>query len=391
MTTLYKLDKKGKMLVWSIDYDDCSYWTVTGQEGGKMTTTAPTFCEAKNVGKANERTVAEQVKLEVESKVKKQYDNGYSLERPTAMRFEVSLANKYQDRKAKGKLDYPYIINPKLDGIRCYIKMVDGVVRAFSRKHKEFVSIPHIVKSPIIDKLFKLNPDVILDGELYNHELKDDFNEIVSIVRKSKPTFLDLWKSASKIRFNCFDCFYQSMPAWGYSTRNGILQAFFVNEHYEGREIVFVGSNGIDCAANMSYEMVQDDEGVEECIQRYIEQGFEGIMLKKPGRGYCFGRSDDLLKYKYFKDAEYTLVDFEEGKGNLAGIAAAALMEDNRGVRFKVGVTGTQEYARSLFENKEKYIGKPGTVKYQELTPVNDDGSGGVPRFGKLVSLRDYE
>jgi DNA ligase-1 len=97
-----------------------------------------------------------------------------------------------------------------------------------------------------------------------------------------------------------------------------------------------------------------------------------------------------MLKYKKFKDAEYRIITFEEGKGNLAGIAAAVICETDSGEQFKAGVTGTQAYARELFNNKESYAGKLATIKYQELTPVKN-GKGGVPRFGKLISIRDYE
>lgn len=113
-------------------------------------------------------------------------------------------------------------------------------------------------------------------------------------------------------------------------------------------------------------------------------------MLKKDVP-YFFGRSNELLKYKFFKDEEFKLVGIEDGKGNLVGIASIAWLEDKRGVRFKAGITGNQDYARNLFVTREQHYGKMATVKYQELTPLNDDGTGGVPRFGKMTSIRDYE
>ena len=42
----------------------------------------------------------------------------------------------------------------------------------------------------ILDELqpfFNKYPDVVLDGELYNHDLKDNFEKIISLVRKQKP------------------------------------------------------------------------------------------------------------------------------------------------------------------------------------------------------------
>jgi ATP-dependent DNA ligase len=112
-------------------------------------------------------------------------------------------------------------------------------------------------------------------------------------------------------------------------------------------------------------------------------------MLKKDVP-YFFGRSFDMLKYKKFFDKEFKIVDFEEGNGNLVGIAAAVICETEDGQTFKAGVMGTQDYARDLFSFKDLYKGKMATIVYQALTPLKD-GKGGVPRFGKMREIRNYE
>lgn len=387
--TLYKLDKKGKLIEWTIENDDRSYWTTTGQVGGKLTKTLPTYCEGKNVGRANETTVAQQVELEVASKVKKQMDLGYTEEKPTGRRFDVSLAAKYVDRKEKGRLDFPYIYQPKLDGLRCYIRLEDdGKLHCYSRNHKEYLSVPHLLSDPTINSIFEEFPDIILDGELYNHNLKNDFNKIVSLVKKTKPTDFDRFESSRLIYFNCFDCFFQNQPELPFITRNKLLMEK-ARRHGDQR-IAFVTSASIGDMNPDGNLMLHSEEEVESKIREYIEKGYEGIMLKKDVP-YFFGRSNELLKYKFFKDEEYKLVGIEDGKGNLAGIASIAWLEDERGVRFKAGITGNQDYARNLFITREQHYGKMATVKYQELTPLNEDGTGGVPRFGKMISIRDYE
>ena len=63
-------------------------------------------------------------------------------------------------------------IQPKLDGIRCYITK-DG---AFSRNHKRFYNCEHIIRD--LKPIFNENPDIILDGEIYNHKLKNDFGRL---------------------------------------------------------------------------------------------------------------------------------------------------------------------------------------------------------------------
>ena len=401
MTKLYKRDKKGKLMEWNIWHDGESYTTSSGYVGGAITETLPTFVEQKNVGKANETSLEQQVLNEVSSKIQYQIDHGYSYEIPTEeKRFEVSLADKYPDRQEKGKLDFPYICEPKLDGLRCYIKMVNGKIRMFSRGHKEFVSCPHIKENEFVQKFFETYPDAILDGELYNHALKNDFNKIVSLVKKTKPKPEDLEESAKLVQYHCFDSYYPDDADLPYIHRKGRLLYLWINDTtlpWEDKQplsydnFIVVGTIPMlwQGGVLVGVSHIHTEKDVEKEIELFTSQGYEGIMLKKDVP-YFFGRSFDMLKYKKFKDAEYRIVDFEEGKGNLKGIAAAVICETDNGEQFKAGVTGTQEYARNLYENRNAYVGKLATIKYQELTPMKD-GKGGVPRFGKMMSVRDYE
>ena len=402
MTTLYKRDKKGKVRAWTIEHDAVSYWTISGiYPDGKMTKTAPTFVEQKNVGKANETSLEQQVLNEVASKIQYQIDQGFTYDIPNEeKRFEVSLANKYQDRVEKNKLDFPYIVEPKLDGIRCYLKNCDGYIRMFSRKHKEFVACPHIAKNEFVKKFFEMYPDAILDGELYNHELKDDFNKIVSLVKKTKPKTEDLIESAKLVQYHCFDSYYPSEPQLIYTERKTRLLNIFeqnnwLRHHFDDvnkDSFYLVGLTWIHYFGQgwkLESWNVDSESMVELSIERRVERGYEGIMLKKDVP-YFFGRSFDMLKYKKFFDKEFKIVDFEEGNGNLVGIAAAVICETEDGQTFKAGVMGTQDYARDLFTNKDLHKGKMATIVYQALTPMKD-GKGGVPRFGKMREIRNYE
>ena len=400
MTTLYKRDKKGKVRAWTIEHDAVSYWTISGiHPDGKMTKTAPTFVEQKNVGKANETSLEQQVLNEVASKIQYQIDQGFTYDIPTEeKRFEVSLANKYQDRLEKGKLDFPYIVENKLDGVRCWISMdYDGNIVMRSRKNKEFVACPHIAKNDFVKKFFEIYPDAILDGELYNHELKDDFNKIVSLVKKTKPKAEDLEESAKLVQYHCFDSYYPSEPQLLYTERKTRLLNIFEQNGWITKELnkdsfYLVGLTWIHYFGQgwkLESWNVDSESMVELSIERRVERGYEGIMLKKDVP-YFFGRSSDMLKYKKFFDKEFKIVDFEEGNGNLAGIAAAVICETEDGQTFKAGVMGTQDYARDLFTNKDLYKGKMATIVYQALTPMKD-GKGGVPRFGKMREIRNYE
>ena len=405
MTTLYKRDKNGKVRVWSIDYDNLSYWTESGQKNGKSTKTAPTFVTQKNVGRANETSIEQQVINEVNSKIQYQLEHGYSKEIPSEEKqFAVSLASKYEDRKEKNKLDFPYICEAKLDGIRCFFKKENDEIKMYSRQNKEFLSCPHLIDCEFIREFFDEYPNAILDGELYNHQLKENFNKIVSLVKKTKPKKQDIEESAELVQYHCFDVYFPDEADLSYVDRKSILGEFLVQKGLVNIdeitntfvEIVsgpvhFVNLTRLmtDKGAGFWFPEVNDEEMCEKTLDFFVENGYEGMMLKKDVP-YFFGRSFDMLKYKRFYDKEYKIIDFEEGKGNLAGIAASVICVDENENIFKAGVTGTQEYAKSLFENRTEYIGKLATIKFQELTPIKD-GKGGVPRFGKMMSIRDYE
>ena len=122
------------------------------------------------------------------------------------------LAHMYNPDKAI----FPAYIQPKLDGVRCIITK-DG---AYSRTGKEFKNIEHI-KTHLNNYFFDRFPDVVLDGELYNHDLKNDFEKIVSLVRKTKPTKEHEREAMDLVQFHCYD--FQS-PKLTYEFRKGFLE-----------------------------------------------------------------------------------------------------------------------------------------------------------------------
>jgi len=105
------------------------------------------------------------------------------------------LAHKFNPDKAV----FPALLQPKLDGVRCVFTK-DG---AFSRTGKEFKNVDHIIET--LKPLFKQYPYLKLDGELYNHELKDDFEKIISLVRKTKPTFEHREEAEKLVQYHVYD------------------------------------------------------------------------------------------------------------------------------------------------------------------------------------------
>ena len=116
----------------------------------------------------------------------------------------------------------------------------------------------------------------------------------------------------------------------------------------------------------------------------FVSQGHEGIMIRDSMSTYEIGkRSNYLLKYKAFQTEEYPIVDVKEGTGREKGTAIWICKTGEQ--HFSVKPEGTLEKRREYLTEKEKYIGKQLTVRFQNLTAI------GVPRFPVGVVVRDYE
>ncbi len=117
------------------------------------------------------------------------------------------LAQKYKST------EYPCYSQAKLDGVRCIVQQ-DSIK---TRTGKDHLSVPHIVE--LCKEIFKETPNVVLDGELYNHDFKDNFNKITSLVRKSKPSQSDLDESANIIQYHIYDCYFKDEPTLNFTER----------------------------------------------------------------------------------------------------------------------------------------------------------------------------
>lgn len=377
--TLYKLDKKfNKTQQWSVETQDNQYRTIEGYIDGKFTTSDWTTCNGKNIGKSNETTPNQQAILEAEAKVTKKLENGYfedinqiSLGKSY---IEPMLAHKYDDYKDKpeklnnqGRL----LSQPKLDGIRC-IATSRGL---FTRNGKPIVSAPHILEE--IKHILEQNPSVLaLDGELYNHELKNDFNEIVSIVKKIKPTNEDLQKSKELMQYHVYDLIYTDDMT--FIDRSKLLSDIMFDSNF------ILKYNYIHLVSPV-FVSGKDCIDIDTMYGSYLEQGYEGQMIRKELSLYEHKRSQSLLKRKEFIDEECLILDVIEGKGNRSGMAGNLRLKHPNGNLFDSNIRGNYDFYKELLLNKDKYIFKYATIRYFSLTTDN------IPRFPVMITIRDFE
>lgn len=364
---LYKYTKTGAVQQWQIIVEHDRFYTIEGQKDGKLTTSLPTVCYGKNIGKKNQTSPMEQALAEATAKHQKKLDGNYNevLTKETKF-FEAMLARDAKESKdlpIDKPFPYPTFIQPKLDGLRC----INNDNKLTSRNGKQFVTCPHLFQNK-----------VVLDGELYSHKYHDDFNEIVSLVKKTKPTNEDIKEAAKKVEMWCYD--FPSHP--------GVFSDRYANL---GKFLKELGNPSFVLVPTYPVKSWDD---IKKYHEQFIDEGYEGSIIRIDLANYESGkRPKQLLKYKDFIDEEFTIIGAEEGTGGRTGTIGFFHMQMDNGKKFKSNVKGDFQYLADLWKNHKLYIGKKATVKYFNLTPEKENGEGGVPRFPYIIKLdrQSYE
>jgi DNA ligase-1 len=361
---LFKKTATGAIQGWQIVIVKDTYYIVSGQVSGRKVRSEPTTCLPKNIGKANETTGEEQAKSEAQSKWQKKVDAGYvttiEASKTVSTRVFPMLAKDYEDYKEK--LSFPVFSQPKLDGLRVVVTK-DG---AFSRLGKPFATLDHIRE--LLRPIFQKYPEIVaFDGEIYSHELNENFEQIVSIVKQSKPTKQDIDKCKSALQYHIYDMV--STFDHTFETRMSNIRTLLIPLKLD--HIRVVSTKGC--------------ESIDELDTQFsilVSQGYEGQMIRNPYSKYQQKRTKDLLKRKTFMDAEYRIVGFKEGKGNRKGCIVLQLITSD-GKEFDSVPVGGVDYLQKLWQHRGSLIGLYATVKFQNLTEE------GIPRFNNTIKVRD--
>ena len=284
--------------------------------------------------------------------------------------FKPMLAHKFDNKRVDWSK--PVFIQPKLDGIRC-IMTADG---CYSRNGKKFMNVQHLHTKAIKD-LFKVNPLLVIDGELYNHDLRDNFEKIVSLVRKQKPTSDDRKEARKLIQYHVYDFVmaYKGKLDLIESDMNRYekrMHQLVCSDMY-GKHIRYVPARGVHSL-----------DKAKEIHNDFLQQGYEGSILRLDGPYKC-GRSYDLMKFKDFSDTEAKIVSWVEGKGKRRGTIGKFIAVDSDGVRFGMPVMDKFEYLKKNFKAMQDWVGKTATFTYFERTRA------GSYRHPLFKAIRDYE
>jgi|TARA_B110000459_G_scaffold130479_1_gene142822 DNA ligase-1 len=365
LPTLYKRDSKGKIRVLTIEVGLVEYGfptntedlfgtrSIAGLQEGKLVTSGWKISEPKNVGKINGTTSRTQAESEAQANWDKKAEKEYfpKIEDVDSYeRFKPMLAGDYTKRHQSEGFS-----QPKLDGIRCLADK-NGL---WTRQGKPINSCPHIWES--VRSIVENSPDIVLDGELYNHDLKEDFNKITSLVRKSKSTPEDILEAEKMVEYHVYDMFSSVTPNLLFAQRTHVLEAIIKSE---------------GCTQLVPTTYCPDQESLDAMYGQYMTDGYEGQMVRND-IVYENKRSNGLLKRKEFITEEYEVVSMEQGQGNWHGHTKRFILRMPNGETCGSGVRGKQDVLKALWDSQVSPTWA--TLRYFGLTPD------GVPRFPVVV------
>jgi len=354
---IYSISKTGKLLVWSASLSQTpnvdGYLEIevtSGQDTGKKVNKVRHVKGGKNIGRSNETTLHEQAYIELERLYTKQHEKGYvdnrekvSMDKKVGDVPKPTLADKYPDKAHRLPTNTDHIVTqPKIDGVRCFItKMEDGSLRFTSRSGKPIPSVDVIVN----DVKDVLPVGHIMDGELYikGYELQD----IVSVIAPTKNRKLD---ELERVELYWYD----------YIPLNGEYLTYV--ERFLDNKLTFADSLVIKKLESDAYDV----STLEYNFEKYLAEGYEGLMIRDIMAPYHFGRrSASLLKYKKMHTDEFRIVDIIESTQD----DTPRVVCDLRNAKtVTVRMMGDKEHNLEYLNNKKLYIGKWLTIKYQTWT-----------------------
>src|SRR5574343_1029977 len=277
-------------------------------------------------------------------------------------------------------LSQGYYASPKLDGLRCLI--LDGV--AYSRSMKPF-----------------RNKELQKWAQKHAEELEGRDGELISGSPTSPTAFRDSTSvvmsedGGDDFTFYVFDNLHiDAKFAWRWESISSNIAA-----------------SDIPNVVAVEHVLIHSLQELLFLEQRYLDQGYEGIMLNSANGLYKQGRSGtknpELIKKKLFSDSEFKVVGYEclysnqneAKKDNLGhterstckeGLVAteklgALKLVTPEGNEFSCGSGFDAETRLQLWKERDTLVGRLAKVKYFE------QGNYDVPRFPIFLSFRELD
>lgn len=364
-------------------------YTEYGQINGKITETEPTIVDVgKNLNKKNETSIITQSLISMRNLYLKKIKTGYSLNlEQLETKPEANATNEdnvypmavHEYGKHKKHIVYPCFGQYKLDGIRLiakYNKETDTVT-LLSRRLNAIFGFDNVKIE--IAKILKSNPNIILDGELYNHS--KSLQEISGIVRHQD---VDL-ETKNELFFYVFD-YINIHKKETFEERINNLENMFKKVKK---------NNNLEFVKLLDTYVIDNEKEGDILFNKALKEKYEGIIYKNKNALYEYSTIKEKRSYQFIKrkaafDSEYKIVGYEQGmKGKDKGCIIMIMTTEN-GDHFKAVPNATLEERKEMFKLAEKdfdsiFKGKMAVIKYDDLS------TNGTPLRSKFITIRDYE
>ncbi|NLS12662.1 DNA ligase [Vibrio sp. SM6] len=238
-----------------------------------------------------------------------------------------------------------YWMSEKLDGIRAFWNGYALLTRSGKPIHA-----PTWFTEPL--------PEFPLDGELWI--ARNAFNDVQKTVLDNEPDDA-AWRD---LFFMVFDT--PHVPSV-FPERLAKLEQWHKESPVKHVKVV-------------SHRSIASESALFDYLESVVDQGGEGIMLRKLDTRYRVGRSDDLIKVKRHQSQEVTVIGYKAGKGRLDGLLGSLWVESDDGLRFYVGSGFSDEQRRS-----PPVLGSKITIHHNGVT------HNGIPRFARFAHIRRPE
>ena len=296
--------------------------------------------------------------------------------------YNVALADKFDPKKHT--LDSNWVIERKLDGVRCNVINKNGVIKCYSRQGKEITTLGNLIK----ELEGRLPNNTVLDGEicLVDKNGLESFQGIMKEIKRKNHTIENPLLLA--FDYLTLETFESKKGTLKYTDRMEMLKEWYSLVDWGTRNKVAKHLSIVNYE-HYNPEVLQQ---WNEMVKRY---SWEGLMFRKDV-GYEGKRTQNLLKYKMFNDAEYKVIGVEEGDaqelkdGVMKKIkCVGALVIEHKGNKVGVGTGLSLQQRKRWYEHPEEIVGKTVTIKYFEET--TDQNGNPSLRFPVLKAIYDEE
>jgi len=265
--------------------------------------------------------------------------------------FDVSLAQKFEEKRVVEKR---VAVEPKLDGIRCFTVVENGNALMYARSGKLITNFDNTIG----EEISKLG-DGCYDGEI----MGKDFIELMRQAYRKEDVNTD----------GTYLALFDYLPIREWKERQAKLSC-------EQRYSILVKrvpkiSKHLRVVQRLS--TASSYQEIKKLHDKFVLEGYEGVMIKDLDSPYIFGRGYEVMKLKAFFDSDCEVVRIEEGTGKYGGMCGSIVVDFNS-VQVGIGSGLSDEQRKAIWDHPEAYIGRTVEVRYQEITP---DGSLRFPTF----------